>query len=308
MRPGRMLFHRDFRQYTGGHGKVWDYFNHALALGWDARVYLSPQSRRDASNPWLAYPERIEQHWQPMAADVLFLAGMDWQALADADAGRPVINLIQALRHADDDPALPLRQYLARPATRICVSAPIAEAIAATGLVNGRVEVIPAALDLPPGIRALPPAQRRGVLILATKQRALGQALAETLAANGLETQLILDDIPRPSLGRAMAAAAQVICLPMPREGFYLPGLEAMALQAPLLMPDAVGNREYAQDGVNCLMPAASVDALRAASLQLLGQPALAATLVENGVQTAARHTLHAERAAFAKLLSEVLP
>ena len=78
MKAMRILFHRDFKEYTGGHGKVWDYFNHAIALGLDARVYLTPDSLRDASNPWLSIPERIESAWQPEKADLLFLAGMDW--------------------------------------------------------------------------------------------------------------------------------------------------------------------------------------------------------------------------------------
>ena len=46
-------------------------------------------------------------------------------------------------------------------------------------------------------------------------------------------------------------------------------------------------------------------------ALALIERPGLqiaTCPLVENGVQTAARHTLLAERAAFAKLLSEVLP
>src|SRR3546814_5556433 len=66
-----------FRGYSGGHGKVWDYFNHALAAGWDARVYFTPQSLHDASNPWSAMPERVLDRYAPNAADALFIGGMD---------------------------------------------------------------------------------------------------------------------------------------------------------------------------------------------------------------------------------------
>ena len=108
-----MLFHRDYRGYTGGHGKVWDYFNHALALGWDARVYLTPESISE-SNPWLTMPDRIVQRWSADASDVLFLAGMDWQVL-DVHGGAvgkgvrlpPVVNLVQHVRHAVEDPGMP---------------------------------------------------------------------------------------------------------------------------------------------------------------------------------------------------------
>src|SRR3546814_5655900 len=76
-----------FRGYSGGHGKVWDYFNHALAAGWDARVYFTPQSLHDASNPWSAMPERVLDRYAPDTADALFIGGMDWLAL-DEDTDR----------------------------------------------------------------------------------------------------------------------------------------------------------------------------------------------------------------------------
>src|SRR3546814_2966990 len=102
--PPIMLFHRDFRGYSGGHGKVWDYFNHALAAGWDARVYFTPQSLHDASNPWSAMPERVLDRYAPDAADALFIGGMDWLAL-DEDTARhdkPVFNLIQHVRRSEE--------------------------------------------------------------------------------------------------------------------------------------------------------------------------------------------------------------
>src|SRR5690606_15785530 len=173
----RMLFHRDFREYTGGHGKVWDYFNHALALGWDARVYLTPQSRRDTVNPWMAMPERIEPEWRPGEADALFLGGEDWAVVPAATEERiPVLNLVQGVRHAD--PALPLHGYLARRATRICVGQPVADAILATGRPHGPVTVIPATLELP--YHAVHGIKRGdGVFVAAQKDPALGQAVAE---------------------------------------------------------------------------------------------------------------------------------
>src|SRR3546814_4301177 len=85
--PPIMLFHLYFRGYSGSHVKVWDYFNHALAAGWDARVYFTPQSLHDASNPWSAMPERVLDRYAPDAADALFIGGMDWLAL-DEDTAR----------------------------------------------------------------------------------------------------------------------------------------------------------------------------------------------------------------------------
>lgn len=304
---GRMLFHRDFRAYTGGHGKVWDYFRHALALGWDARVYLSEESLRDASNPWMSMPERIDAEWQPESADVLFLAGMDWQAVPSAPDLPQVVNLISHVRHVVADPALPLREFLSRRAQRICLSQPIADAILATGEVNGPVSVVPAAIDLPT-IPVRPLEQReRSILILATKQRALGTALHQALQRINIGSRLVLDDLPLAEYFAAVAASRQVLCLPHAAEGFYLPGLEAMGLGAPVVVPDCVGNRAYAVDGVNCLMPALEYGALLQASVALWNDTALAQRLLEAGEATAAAHVPEREREAFEMIIKEWL-
>lgn len=297
-----MLFHRDFLGYTGGHGKVWNYFNHALELGWDARVYLTPASLRDVSNPWLSLPDRIELEWRPETADVLFLAGMDWLALGARDTATlpPVVNLVQHVRHAD--PAQPLRAFLQRRAWRICVAKAVADAITATGEVVGEVRVIPAALDTQPIDTT---ARRHGVFVGALKAPALGRAVAAELLALGHEVRLEDRLIPRADYLAALSSAGISVLLPHPTEGFYLPGLEAMSLGCAVVMPSCVGSSQYAQDGVNCLMPPAAVDALvgavaRLADARLHGQ------LRKAGLETARGHGLPAEREAFASLLQEM--
>lgn len=302
----KMLFRRDFLGYTGGHGKVWNYFNHALALGWDARVHLTAASLRDASNPWMAVPERIEPQWRPDQADMLFLAGMDWEAWPPGPGRerKPTVALVQHVRHAD--PALPLYRFLQRPAWRICVSQAVADAIAGTGQVQGPVQVIPAALDLPAGI----PHREAGrdVFIGALKAPQLGVELAAQLRDRGCRVVLSEGWLPRSEYLAQLARAAVAVPLPHPTEGFFLPGLEAMALGCPLVMPDCRGNGEYAMDDGNCLMPAAEPGALAAAVERLLADPALAARLVVAGQETAARYSLATEREAFAALLDRLWP
>ena len=304
MNAGRMLFHRDFLGYTGGHGKVWDYFNHALALGWDARVYLTPGSLRDALNPWLALPERIEAQWQPATADLLFLGGMDWLALDGLDPARlpPVLNLVQHVRHAN--PALPLRGFLSRPATRVCVSEAVASAISATGVVAGEVRVIPAAIDLstfePRGLQA-----HRGVMIGALKQPALGDAIATRLRELGCEVQLLHEWVPREAFLEAVSTAEVAVLLPHATEGFFLPGLEAMALGTALVMPGSLGSDAYAKDGVNCLTPAAELDAIVAAVIAMR-DPMLRDALRAEAARTVPAFDLPAERSAFARVLQEL--
>ena len=305
MKPVRILFRRDFKEYTGGHGKVWDYFNHAVALGLDARVYLTPDSLRDDSNPWLSMPQRIEPAWQPEKADLLFLGGMDWAAVPAFDTlNIPIINLVQHVRHAD--PALPLRRFLSRQAWRICVSRAVSEAIVATGEVAGAVRVIPAALNLP-AIESASGNARHEVFIGAFKNPVLGQSLHELLKRQGLAATLSTNWLPRRDFLEALARAHTAVLLPHATEGFFLPGLEAMALDCAVVMPDCTGNSEYAVDGFNCLMPAPTAPSLSAAVARLQDH-GLHASVRTAGRQTAARHTLLGEREAFASVLAEVLP
>lgn len=298
--PGTLLFHRDFRGYSGGHGKVWDYFNHALAAGWDARVYLTPQSLRDASNPWLRVPERIVARYEPQTAAALFVGGMDWTALAGHDdPAQPVFNLVQHVRHAD--PQHPLQAFLPRRAIRICVSPPVADAIAGSGRVNGPIHVIEAALDIP-----TPPdvdAPRHGIFIDGCKQSPLAQQLAAALRAEGRELRLVDTPIPRAQYLAAMAGAHIAVTLPHATEGFYLPGLEAMALGCATVVPDCIGNRAYLRPDDNALAPELRCDALLQA-IHRLDDATLRARLIASGSATAARFTQARERAAFHALLA----
>ena len=310
-----MLFHRDFIGYTGGHGKVWDYFNHALSLGWDARVYLTPESINEG-NPWLALPDRVLQRWRPQADDVLFLAGMDWQALGGGTSSAPrapqvecaldstpVVNLVQHVRHAVNDPAVPLRDFLTNPAWRICVSSAVAQAIADTGLVNGPIRVIPAALNLP--VMDASSAPRVDVFVGALKQPEFGMALGERLRSDGYSVDVAAVPLPRAEYLDRLAQARICVMLPHQTEGFYLPGLEAMALGRPVVMPDCVGNREYARAGINCVMTARDLDAV-ASAVGDLDCLSVSAELAVKGRATSARYTLDSEARAFADVLAEM--
>jgi glycosyltransferase involved in cell wall biosynthesis len=70
-------------------------------------------------------------------------------------------------------------------------------------------------------------------------------------------------------------------------EGFCLPVLEAMAAGVPVVCTDADGNRDFCEDGVNCLMPAADPEAVAAAIARVLGDAALRERLVAGGRATA---------------------
>jgi glycosyltransferase involved in cell wall biosynthesis len=70
-------------------------------------------------------------------------------------------------------------------------------------------------------------------------------------------------------------------------EGFCLPVLEAMATGAPVVCTDADGNRDFCQDGDNCLMPAAEPRAVRDALQRVLDDDALRARLAAGALRTA---------------------
>lgn len=300
----RILFHRDFLEYTGGHGKVWDYFRHARALGWEVRVYLTPQSLRGDCNPWLAWPECIVSDWRPQDCDVLFLAGMDWAALDDPlNPPRPVINLVQHVRHAW--PEHPLHTYLHSPARRICVSQPVADALLATGQVNGAITVIPAALDIPLSVTQARNDSAQRVVVAALKAPELGTAVAKELRARGLQVELLAQWMPRMDYLACVAAAAVVVTLPHPAEGFYLPALEAMALGVPVVTTDCVGSREYSRDGINCVITAPEVQALVGGVVRVL-KPGRGCRLRHNGQLTAAVYSQQREREQFAKVIQSM--
>jgi glycosyltransferase involved in cell wall biosynthesis len=298
----RLCFHRDFRRYTGGHGKVWDYFGHARAHPrWEASAYLTPESIA-THNPWGAVPGLLDDRWPPADADALFLGGMDWTAWPADDPRLPVINLVQHVRHADPDH--PLFQHLSRRAVRICVSAAVAAALDATGRVNGPVRVIEPGLDLP-ALPAVTAAPRRGIFIGALKQKAPGRALAKQLREQGRDVVLADHWQPRADYLAALAAAGVAVLLPNPTEGFYLPALEAMALGCAVVVPDCVGNRAYLAHEGNALVPDREVEALLQAVVRL-DDPALRRRLVEAGAATAARFDMGRERAAFHTILDDL--
>ncbi len=121
-----------------------------------------------------------------------------------------------------------------------------------------------------------------GVRCLVAGEGAERSALDAQIGALGLENSVTLlgfrADAP------ALMAAADVFVLPSLAEPFGLVLLEAMALSRPVVATRAGGPLEIVVDGeTGFLVPPSSPDALAGALQTLLGDPALARRMGENG-------------------------
>lgn len=292
-----ITFIRDFIQFSGGHLKVFHYYNHVAHSGvFRPILTLTPRSRRDGTNPWtlagVPFSETIG------TTDAYFVAGLDWDILDRAGVdlrGRTVINLVQHVRHASPQDAR--YRFLGRPALRICVSQEVADAVRETGVVNGEVVTIPNGIDLDSfgALRDTPKVQ--DVFIGGLKAPKLALDCAKILKKSGLTVSISTESLPRAEYIRRVAEARIALLLPHSTEGFYLPALEAMASKVCVVVPDCVGNRSFCLPGINCIMPPYRLEDLTQAVLGLVKEPERQAALRSQALRMAADHGLDVERA-----------
>lgn len=306
-----VLFYRDFQGFTGGHLKVWHYFNHVqYSPQYQAHIAFSAATHWDDSNPWLALRGQALPTWQPERADVLFIAGMDWGILSPAQRQvppRPVINLIQHVRHADPEQAL--YAYLEHRAIRICVSAPVAQALQASSRVNGPILTINNGLDCGefPPVVADWAARQIDLLIVGIKQPALALDISQHLQGLPQRIEVLTTPIARADFLQRLGNSKIALLLPHVTEGFYLPALEGFALGTLVICPDCVGNRSFCRPAENCLQPPYSITSLVAALHHALHMTAEQRCAMQQAAQrTAQQHSLAQERQAFLEILHDI--
>jgi glycosyltransferase involved in cell wall biosynthesis len=108
-----------------------------------------------------------------------------------------------------------------------------------------------------------------------------------------------------PELRRRYHAADLFICSPGPEEGFYLPGLEAMAAGCGVVSSFVGGNASYMVDGQNMLGATYDDAASHANSLvTLVENSELRNALIDGGANAVVHHRLQREAAEFADFLS----
>lgn len=305
--PQKILFYRNYVEYSGGHQKVYDYFRHLQHhASFTPEIIFSKNSVLDDSNPW--YPVRREwvKPYQPHKYSFLFVAGMDWQLLGHGVGENcTVINLIQHIRHAN--PRNPLFQYLTRKAIRIAVSPEVKDAIIDTGCVNGPVYTISNGHTMP----VLTPDKEYDIYILGKKNPEFAKALYDRLVRCKVRVLCTSTLIPREDVFSNMAKSRITVLLPDPlaAEGFYLPALEAMKYCDITLVPDCVGNRSFCSDRVNCLMPDYTIESFNHRCIQalnLLGDPVPLQAMKIQAKKTVTAHGILRERQDFYTLLEKL--
>lgn len=303
-RKKRLLFYRDYRRFSGGHLKVFDYFNHTkFSDCYVPEIFVTPNSRKD--HLWRS-EENLAERYDPAQAACLFIAGMDWNVLHPSfgvENKTPVVNFIQAVRHSF--PEDPRYAFLARRATRICVSEEVAEAITQTGRCNGPVHTIPNGVDLS-NFSAAPMPRDYDVFIAGLKQPSLAIALRKRLQQHGLAVDCVAEPLERAEFLQKIARARIAVTLPHAEEGFFLPALEAMILGCAVICPDCIGNRSFCVDGVTCLTPQADVEALTASVIKLTSDTCYRNVLTANAQKTSERFDIQRERDAFLEILHAI--
>lgn len=298
---------------NGGNLKLRDCYNHiAHSKVYKPAIYFHPDTvwpSELAGNHWADLRPNALKSWNIGPNNLLFFSGHDWQSLSPAQRERPpvpVINIVQPRHTRKQDKR---RQFLQHPAIRIAKSEHGASILRKHG-VNGPLFVVPDAIDL----KALPkiPAEKDiDILIPGLKQPAFAQQLYNQLDAWNKKQQLQLNihlQLPpklpeRMDFLRLVARAKLIACVPLEAargaEGFYLPALEAMALNTLVVCPHAVGNVDHCLDGINCIVPEFSVAAIAKATQKLWFMPkAQQDKLIAGGQQTAQQHCIENEREA----------
>lgn len=314
-------FHREYAGLTGGQVKHAHYFDHARRMpGFTAKITFADTAGGDTPGAaagaalvgerdrlWKPAPGERAAAWAPERADLLFLAGTDWRYLRSLGIERPeqpTLNLIQHVRHAEA--GTELHGYLANRALRICVSREVALAIGAVAHTNGPVITIANGTDVTPAPHRGGP-RRHPISIVGYKRPALAGAVAALLNAAGTAHVTSVGLLERATFLSLLGDTAVAVCLPNPREGFYLPALEAMAQGCVVVTLDCVGNRGFCRDGENCLVAPPDAAAVAQAAVAAATLPeARKARLLTAAAKTVARHSLACERARFHEVLADV--
>lgn len=313
----RMYFLTPTFRPVGGVVKIFDYVNHARSLGYNPIVCCPEPYKEDLP---LFGIERFSdispengvkftglEQFSIGPRDLAFLSWPTHYEVAEMRLSRwssheQVIFIVQNVRWANPKwiGGYAVR-LLSRPMARIMTNEVVLEAVKPYLNETSLTEVI--RLGHESGFFAKDRSGGLGAPVkvgYTTWKSDVGDRVASLLENSGkFEFRAIRDPVGWDELRGLYHWSDVFLATPLAEEGFYLPGLEAMAAGAVVVSSDAGGNRAYCEFGENCI-PAKLDDAESyAEALRSLGSESLKEInrLRRNGYSTVKRHTLaHEER------------
>ena len=131
--------------------------------------------------------------------------------------------------------------------------------------------------------------------------------MSERLDAANIEHLLVCDFLDRSAFLALLGESRIAVCLPREREGFDLPALEAMASGCLVVILDCIGNRGFCRHDANCLVAEHDPESLFRATRRVLAMSAPERERMHRqALDTAAGHSLDAERSRFQAILCDV--
>jgi GT2 family glycosyltransferase/glycosyltransferase involved in cell wall biosynthesis len=308
--PLRIVYVTEDTGVGGGHRDVFEHLNRLSLRGHDVSLYTLGEPPR-----WFALnvPVRSFDDYEALGdalAELDAIKVATWWMTAAAvwrgsiPKGLPVyfVQDIETSYYPDHERARHAVLDSYRPEFRyMTISGWNRDRLRELGL---EAELIPPGVDLE-RFRPRPEVRRREDMVVALGRTNPLKNLPLTLAAwrslpqprpelclFGIEPELGSGEVryvesPSDEQVNELFCEATVFVQTSSHEGFALPPLEAMATGAAVVCTDAHGNRDFCQDGVNCLMPEPSTAAVGAALRRLLSDGELRAALGEAGIETA---------------------
>ena len=310
---------------AGGVIKVLDYAEHGHHGGFEVTLWATTPGTSDPLVTSLPVMERLLAAgvtYRPLdelseidlgEQDRLLFTEPAHAAIVDrmgAPAER-LIHLVQGTRHATPTWNNGLHyRLLHRPFVRIAVSEQVRSAIAPHVHKALPLHLVPEGHDID-YFTLDRSAMNTGTplrVLYSTWKSDLGDAVEKLCDPTEVVFTAMRSAQSWPSLRNYYRAADIFLAAPGPEEGFYLPGLEAMAAQCAVVMALVGGNEAYATPGHN-MITASFDDATEhaAAISQLAGDTDLRAALLAAGLQTAQGRRLEHERNAALRILRSPL-
>jgi len=310
---------------VGGVVKIFDYVNHAGALGLEA-VICCPEpfkedlplfriSRFSGISPEMGFRFVDPENVSVGPHDLAFLSWPTQYEILGPRLSRwthheQVICIVQNVRWANptftNGYAIRL---LSRPMARIMTNGVVLEAVGPYLNERSMTEIIDLGHDTAFFARERTGGPGPRIRVAYTTWKSdVGDRVAGRVRDPAFEFRAIRNPVGWEELRELYHWADVFLATPLVEEGFYLPGLEAMAAGAIVLSSDAGGNRAYCEFDENCMRvefddPSSYVEVLL--SLRT-ADPAKLDRMRQRGYETTELHTLSLERVHFGAFLERL--